>query len=47
MPVKKTKLVTIKTQETSASVDSFIEKLSDATKKKRLLCNYRNDEKGH
>jgi len=33
MPVKKTKLVTIKTQETSASVDSFIEKLSDATKK--------------
>lgn len=33
MPAKKTKLVTIKTQETSASVDSFIEKLSDATKK--------------
>ena len=33
MPVKKTKLVTIKTQETSASVDSFIEKLSDVTKK--------------
>lgn len=33
MPAKKTKLVTIKTQETSASVDSFIEKLSDSTKK--------------
>ena len=33
MPAKKTNLVTIKTQETSASVDSFIEKLSDATKK--------------
>lgn len=33
MPAKKTKLVTIKTQETSASVDSFIEKISDATKR--------------